>query len=145
MIRAVNALDRESYLSLSDEFYHSEAVLSPVPSEHFASTWNELMNGTPFAKAYMFECEGNAVGYALLAITWSQEAGGKTVWIEELYLRPEWRGRGLGSEFFSVLKKDFPEAKRFRLEIEPENEGAIRLYQRQGLSFLPYQQMKRDF
>lgn len=53
-------------------------------------------------------------------------------------------GAGLGSAFFSWLEQTLP-AARYRLEVEPDNLGAIRLYRRKGYAPLPYLQMVRDF
>ena len=146
MIRPIEARDREIYLSMTKKFYDSDAVLSPVPAENMERTFDLLISGSPFAAAFVFEEEGKVVGYALLARTWSQEAGGEVIWIEEIYLEPEARGKGHGTEFFRFLEKDFaPDAKRFRLEAEKENEAAVALYQRLGFEFFPYDQMKKDF
>ena len=78
------------------------------------------------------------VGYALLAKTWSQEAGGLAIWVEELYLRPEARGKGMGTAFFAWLLENRP-AARYRLETEPDNVRAKALYRRQGFEFLNYE------
>jgi GNAT superfamily N-acetyltransferase len=48
--------------------------------------------------------------------TWVAETGGEIVglmtlhegWIEQLYLRPDWRGRGLGRRFVSLAKERSP-------------------------------------
>ncbi len=146
MIRPVEESDRERWLSFCKAFYESDAVLENVPEEHFTKTFDLLMTATPFAAGFILEDEKCAVGYALLARTWSQEAGGEVIWIEEIYLAPEGRGKGLGSAFFRFLETEYaPEAKRFRLEAEKENEGAVSLYRRLGFSFFPYDQMKKDF
>ena len=146
MIRPIEAKDKAIYLSMTRKFYDSDAVLSPVPTEHFEKTFDLLLNGSPFADAFVFEEDETVVGYALLARTWSQEAGGETVWIEEIYLEPDARGKGYGSAFFRFLETEYaPDAKRFRLEVEKENEGAVSLYQRMGFAFFPYDQMKKDF
>ena len=79
-----------------------------------------------------------------MAITFSQEAGGKTVWLEELYIKPEFRNFGLGSEFFTFLAETEKDCKRFRLEVEDYNKKAIELYKRKGFSFLPYSQMIKE-
>jgi len=138
MIRPLERRDRESYLAMAREFYDSPAVDHSVPDVHLERTFDALMNGTPYADCYLFEEEDRIVGYALLARTWSQEAGGETLWIEELYLRPESRGKGLGQQFFAWLKEREHPA-RFRLETEPENERAKALYRRQGFRFLNYE------
>ncbi len=146
MFRPIEEKDREIYLALTKKFYDSDAVLSPVPAEHFEKTFSLLMDGSPLADAFVFEEGGEVVGYALLARTWSQEAGGETIWIEEIYLEPSARGKGYGSAFFRFLENEYaPHAKRFRLEVEKENEGAVNLYRKTGFEFFPYDQMKKDF
>ena len=146
MFRPIEEKDREIYLAMTRKFYASDAVLEPVPNENFEKTFDLLMKGTPFADAFVFTKNDSVVGYALLARTWSQEAGGEVIWIEEIYLEPEARGAGYGSAFFRFLEEDYaPEAKRFRLEVEKENEGAVSLYERIGFEFFPYDQMKKDF
>lgn len=146
MIRPVRESDRAIWLSFCKAFYDSDAVLEKVPEKNFVKTFNLLMQGTPFADGFILEDETGIVGYALLARTWSQEAGGEVIWIEEIYLTPEGRGKGLGSAFFRFLETEYaPEAKRFRLEVEKENEGAVSLYKRLGFSFFSYDPMKKDF
>ena len=145
MFRPIEEKDREIYLAMTRKFYDSDVVLSPVPTSHMEKTFDLLMNGTPFADAFVFEDGRTVVGYALLARTWSQEAGGETIWIEEIYLEPSARGKGYGSAFFRFLEEEYaPHAKRFRLEVEQENEGAVRLYKKVGFEFFPYDQMKKE-
>lgn len=146
MIRPIRETDREEYLTMAKAFFESEAVLSPIPAENIEKTFDLLMEGSPFASAYIFEEKGKAVGYALLAHTWSQEAGGEVVWIEEIYLLPKARSKGYGKEFFLFLENDLKKsAKRFRMDVEKENERAIALYRSLGFEFFPYDQMKKDF
>lgn len=65
------------------------------------------------------------------------------MWIEELYVKEQFRGKGLGSEFISFVEKNF-DFKRLRLEVEKENVRAVKMYERNGLSFLEYDQMIKD-
>ena len=147
MIRPLNATDRDAYLAMANSFYHSPVVLEPVPDSHLEKTFDLLMKGTPYAEGYaLCTAEGVMEGYALLAKTWSQEAGGIVLWIEEIYVSPEARGKGLGSEFFQYLEQTRTEdCLRFRLEVEKENEKAVSLYQKLGFEFFPYDQMKKEF
>lgn len=143
MIRRFQARDRALYLALCDEFYHSSAVLHPIDPAHYARAFDEMMRSDAYLVGYVIECDGAAAGYALLVRGYSQEAGGPVVWVDELYLRPAFRSRGLGTEFFRFLKKEHP-AARYRLEIEPDNDRARALYQRVGFEDLGYLQMICD-
>lgn len=142
LIRRPEPGDKKEYLAMSEEFYATDAVLHPVPKRNFEKTFDLLLTGSRYADAYLAEEDGKTVGYALLAFTWSNEAGGMVVWGEELYIRPPYRGKGIGNAVISRIFKDYGDkAVRFRLETEDSNTGARRLYQRIGFHDLPYRQM----
>ncbi len=144
MFRQVERSDKDILCTMMDEFYHSPAVCHPVPPAYFERTFDQLIQNGPYAEAYMFMHNKEASGYALLAKTWSNEAGGLVIWLEEIYIRPEFRGAGLGSAFLVFLEEKYKHiVARFRLEVEPDNEAAIRLYNRLQYQKLPYQQMIR--
>lgn len=145
MLRPFTAADRADYLQMAHDFYRSDAVDHVVPDSHLERTADTVLAGTPFAVIYMLESGGKTAGYALLAITWSQEGGGETIWVDELYILPQFRGQGLGTAFFSELRRIYPNAARFRLEIEPDNEKARALYERMGYRFLNYRQMVLEY
>lgn len=145
MIRNIQPQDREVFIALGQEFYHSEAVLSPIPAEHFARTFDAVLSGSPYADALMVEWNGKPVGYGILALTWSNEAGGMVVWLEELYISPAYRGKGLGREFFAYVEEHYGQrARRFRLEVTAENTEAIRLYKQLGYQDFHYLQMVKE-
>ena len=138
--RKIDPADRAEFLAMSREFYESDAVLHSIPEEFHERSFEELMRSDVYLECYIMETDGKAVGYALLTKTFSREAGGLNIWVDELYLRPEYRGLGAGSAFFAFLEQTHP-AARYRLETEPENERAQNLYRRMGYRDLPYLQM----
>ena len=127
MFREITAADKALYLRYVDAFYHSDAVESPVPRENYEITFAELMRSDAYLKCYIFEDGEQPCGFALLSKTFSQEAGGK----------------GLATAFFAYLKS-LPGIARLRIEVEDDNEGAKRLYERMGFDLLPYLQMVID-
>ena len=143
MFRKIIESDREKYIEMATDFYASPAVLHSVPREHFERTFDEMLRSEAYALGFIIETEGKTAGYALLAKTFSQEAGGVTVWIEEIYVLPEFRGKGLGGAFLEFVKNEIP-AVRYRLETEPENERAKALYKRHGFEKLDYEQFVID-
>ena len=143
VIRKLTAADREAYVAMAKDFYASPAVLENIPEENITRSFEEFTGGTPFGDAFIFEENGEVMGYGVLAYTYSQEAGGKVVWLEEIYICPRHRGRGLGSEFIDFVIEKIP-AKRYRLETEPENEAAARLYIRKGFELFEYVNYRMD-
>ena len=145
MIRKMTESDRDLYIEMAEEFYHSDAVLHPIPRAHFEKTAEEALKSGTYAEIYLLEYDGEPAGYGLTARTFSQEAGGYVIWLEELYIREQFRSRGLGSEFFAYVEKKYEgRAARFRLEVEEDNTRAIALYKRLGYEVLDYVQMIRE-
>ena len=144
-VRPITKKDRGEYVAMVRAFYDSDAVMHPIPDDHIERTFEELMRSDVYAEARMLEEDGETVGYALLAKTFSQEAGGLCVWVEELYVKPAHRSKGFGRTFFEELFRSLPPAvKRIRLEVEDENVGAVRLYEALGFSFMEYRSMVID-
>ena len=145
MIRKLTENDRDLYIRMAEEFYSSDAVLHPIPRAYIERTANEALCSDAYAEIYLLECEGEPAGYGLTARTFSQEAGGSVLWIEELYIREQFRSRGLGREFFSYIEeKNKDRTARIRLEVEEENTRAASLYERLGYEKLDYKQMVKD-
>lgn len=145
MIRKIRSGDREEYLKMARAFYDSDAVLFHVDTEYLEATFDELMRSDVYAECYIIEKDGETAGYGLLAKTFSQEAGGINVWLEELYIRDRFRSEGLGSEFFRFVENELPyPVKRFRLEVEEYNVRALSLYERLGYKRLDYVQLIKD-
>ena len=144
-IRRITKNDRECYVELAEGFYHSPAVLHDIPRSYIERTFDEMMRSDVYVDGFLMEAdEGVVMGYALISKTFSQESGGLAVWVEELYVLPEHQGQGVGSQVFALLEEVYPDCCRFRLEIEPDNEGAERLYRRMGYGDLPYRQMVKE-
>lgn len=143
MIRPLTITDRELFLTLSREFFSSDAVSHPIPEEYHTLAFEHLMESDNYAHCFIIEAGGKPAGYALTAVTYSREAGGMAVWIEELYIRPEFRGAGLGTKLMEFLAANYKDAKRFRLELTNGN-PAEHLYKREGFSPFPYKQMVRE-
>ena len=140
-MRRFTADDFDDYLAMSREFYASEATDHPVPEAHFQRTFDEIMSGSPIVRAWMLDVHGRPAGYLLASITWSNEFGGRVAWLEELYLRPQARGQGLGRQ---ALEQAMDELKRldkvvgFRLEVAPANAKVSHLYKKMGFQPVPY-------
>lgn len=142
MIRKFVPEDREDYIRFSTEFYNSSAVDKPVPREHFEQGFDEMMRSDVYVQGYMLVCDGNNVGYCVTMKTYSVEAGGITIWIDELFVLEEYRSKGLGRKLFKYIEENGDKKlRRIRLEVELENGRAISLYKKMGFEPAPYDGM----
>lgn len=126
------------------QFYSSDAVMHTVDPKYFDLTINLLLQKTPFQQCFVCTYDDNVVGYALIAITYSNEAGGMVAWLDELFIDSAKRGQGIGKLFLSFMQQEYKDFGRFRLEVEDDNERAKSLYRSFGYEMLPYQQMYRE-
>jgi GNAT superfamily N-acetyltransferase len=141
-IREMVAGDKEAVMEMMRVFYASPAVLSNGSGEIFAADIENCVNDSPYLEGFIFENENEIRGYGMIAKSFSTEFGKPCIWIEDLYLKPEYRGQGIGSMFFEYLEKTYTDCI-FRLEVEEENERAIHVYKKNGFEILPYMEMKK--
>lgn len=78
------------------------------------------------------------VGIAVLPFTWTLEHGGPVAWLDELYVTPPMRGRGIGG---ALLEHALAHARAsgflaVDLEIDADHTRAARLYARAGFTQL---------
>ncbi len=140
--RPITAADEANFYALAEEFYHSDAVLHPIPAEYHRRAFAEMMRSDQYLSGYIFTDGDSTAGFAVTNRMMQHEAGGVMVWVEDLYIRPAYRGQGLGSRFLTWLEQQLQgDAVMLRLETEPENERAQELYYRLGYENLNYLQM----
>lgn len=143
-IRDLTARDVDAVLAMMRVFYASPAVLSNGSEEIFRRDLEFCVGDSPLLHGYVFETTaGELAGYGMVSPGFSTERGGPCLWIEDLYVRPEFRRQGLGQAFFRFLEERWPEVRIFKLEVETANECAARLYRKCGYDILPYGIMKK--
>lgn len=91
-----------------------------------------LLEGSPYGAIYLLGPARAPMGYVTLTFSWSIEMGGMDGFVDEIYLRPAVRGRGIALEALQSLRKMLQSAgvTALHLEVDRENEAAHRLYKR---------------
>ncbi len=102
---------------------------------HEVTATEELLRETLFgerrvAEVLIGEYRGEPVGFALFFHNFSTFLGRPGIYLEDLFIRPETRGRGFGQALLSYLAKLAKDRKCGRLEwsVLDWNEAAIRFY-----------------
>lgn len=141
-IRNIENKDKLCIFNMMKDFYNSPAVIHKASDETLLADIRACIEGFPYIEGFVFEADGKTAGYAMVAKSFSTEAGGICIWIEDIYLKPEFRGYGIGKEFFNFVENRYKDqAARLRLEVEPSNTRAIEVYKKSGYEELPYMQM----
>ncbi|MEG0570807.1 MAG: GNAT family N-acetyltransferase, partial [Oscillospiraceae bacterium] len=95
-IRNFGLNDKEDFLSMCNEFYNSGASLYPIPIKQMEDTFTQIINDNPYVKGFIFEEKDGLAGYALVWIYWSNEAGGYVAFLDEIFVKSEYRGHSIG-------------------------------------------------
>jgi GNAT superfamily N-acetyltransferase len=115
--------DLADYERLAHEVRFDEAVLG-----------ERLFGARPYAEVLIGEVDGVAEGFALFFHNFSTFEGKPGIYLEDLFVRPEARGAGLGKAFLQRLAQLAVERDCARLEwwVLDWNEPAIRFYKALG-------------
>jgi len=134
VFQQVTAADAPELLLLMREFYaHSEMSWSPPTAE---AALGELLHRPEKGAAWFIRLDSELVGYCVLTLAFSLEFGGTFGFLDELYVRERFRGRGIGTLTLRFLEAQCRElgAKTLRLETGFGNADGIRFYERHGLT-----------
>ncbi len=112
-----------AYEKLSEEVVATEDTLAAT-----------LFGSHPAAEVLIAEVDGGPAGFALFFSNYSTFLGRPGIYLEDLFVRPEARGRGVGRALLSRLAAIARERGCGRLEwaVLDWNENAIRFYEKLG-------------
>lgn len=135
-IRRITEADKTEYFTMSKDFYSSGVTNSLIDDSGREKFWKEIISGE-IVRAYIIGYGNKTAGYAVCCMSASQEACGRVLWLDELYIKPEFRGNGLGKAFFEFIENS-DEYGYVRLEVEHDNKRALKLYQSLGYADANY-------
>lgn len=142
-IREMLSQDKLSVIEMMEEFYHSPAVFTDGSIEIFEQDVEHCISDCPYLEGYVFQGEEQIQGYGMVAKSFSTEFGKPCIWIEDIYIKKEYRRLGIGTQFLQFIEQKYSQAL-LRLEVEEDNEKAIQVYKKCGFDFLPYREMKKE-
>ncbi|WP_170556894.1 GNAT family N-acetyltransferase [Ruegeria atlantica] len=113
--------------------FHTEAAI-PQDMDQTRNALAPLLEGIPHGCIYLIGPGRAPLGYVILTFGWSVEFGGMDGFVDEIYIRPAVRGRGIATEVLLDLPKALAEAglTALHLEVDRTNETAQKLYLRTG-------------
>lgn len=102
-----------------------EAAVRPVV--------RHLLANPAVGLAYLV-CDGDeTMGYIVLCFDYSLEYGGKGAWVDEFFVKREFRGRGIGSDVLQLAEDEARKARATVLHLEVNHGNpALELYRRHG-------------
>ena len=133
IIRDADKKDCGLILSFIKELADYEKLLHEVEATEETLAYS-LFSAEPCAKAIIGEFEGQPVGYALFFTNFSTFTGRPGIYLEDLYVSPNMRGKGFGKSLLAYLAKLAQEKNYTRVEwsVLDWNEPSIQFYRSIG-------------
>ena len=133
IIRDADKKDCGLILSFIKELADYEKLLHEVEATE-ETLAHSLFSAEPCAKAIIGEFEGQPVGYALFFTNFSTFTGRPGIYLEDLYVSPNMRGKGFGKSLLAYLAKLAQQKNYTRVEwsVLDWNEPSIQFYRSIG-------------
>lgn len=122
--------DAERLLPLVAAF-HAELGLETSEADRLAGI-SPLLEGSPHGVVYLMGPQRAPIGYVVICFGWSVEFGGMDGFVDEIFVRPSVRGRGIGSEVLRQLAKALTQAgmRALHLEVRKDDTATRRFYEK---------------
>jgi GNAT superfamily N-acetyltransferase len=136
-IRPARSEDAAAILSLIRELAEYEKLLHEVRADE-AMLREALFGPAPRVFCDVAEAEGRIVGQAIWYYTFSTFEGRHGIFLEDLYVQPEFRGQGIGKAFLVRLAQRAMQEglKRLDWQVLDWNTPSIEFYKSLGASIM---------
>jgi GNAT superfamily N-acetyltransferase len=132
-ISPLSPKDLPALLELIRELAQFEKLAHEVQATH-TSLHDSFFSPQPAAGAFLARRGSDLAGYAIYYFTFSSFVGRPGIWLDDVYVRPQFRGQGLGRAFFRAVAQVGVERKcgRFEWTALNWNEKALGFYRKLG-------------
>ena len=132
VFKSAGAADVPALLALQAAYYREDRY--PFVESVARAVWERLLADGNLGRVWVVEIEQEPVGYVVLTLGYSLEHQGLDAFLDELYLRPEFRGQGLGRRAIAMAESACAGlgVRALHLEVEEGKDEALALYRRFG-------------
>ena len=105
-------------------------------SESGEKALETALDASPYARVWLLKNDGVTAGYGVLCFSYSIEFGGVTSYLDDFYVKPRFRGKGMGTKALQAFEKISIHANCcvFQLETEAANKAAKAFYLARGFA-----------
>lgn len=131
-IHLATSADLDALLTLVARFHEEMGIASDDAMRR--AGLEPLLEGSPLGAAYLFGPARAPIGYVVVTFGWSLEFGGMDSFVDEIYIRPSVRNRGIGTETLIAVGKALQGAgvTALHLEVKRDDRATQRLYEKAG-------------
>ena len=134
MLRESRADDAGALVPMIERYFAHDHI--PFDPQTVHRGLAQLLDDPRLGRAWIFEEEGVALGYAIVTFGFDLEMGGRFALLTDLYLEPSRRGQGHGMQTLAELERRLVDlgVVTFELTVEQNNRHAQALYRKAGFS-----------
>lgn len=109
--------------------YHAFEAIN-MTDAHRKQAVSNLLSNQSLGDIWHISLDNQSAGYLALTFGYSIEFGGKDAFIDEFYIRPQFRGQGLGTQALRFIKTATKSHNicALHLEVARDNQRAQRFY-----------------
>jgi ribosomal protein S18 acetylase RimI-like enzyme len=135
-VRLAEPSDRDLLVEMMAAFYAESGT--PFDAVQAGRAFEILLAANAEGTVWILERPGAAAGYAVLTTGFSMEYGGRDAFLDDLYVRREHRGLGLGRAAMEVVLEECRRrgVRALHLEVARDNSRAKELYR--SLAFVDH-------
>jgi ribosomal protein S18 acetylase RimI-like enzyme len=123
--------DRAALEAMVRAWYAEEGLAFDERRQGAALT--AVLEGDALAFAWLVRHQGAMVGYVVLTLGFSLESGGRDGFVDELYIAPAMRNRGLGAKVLGLVEREASSRGLNKLYLEVGHDNPAQgLYRRAG-------------
>jgi len=132
--RAASAVDLPVLLGFVRDFWAHEGIAFEEAA--VVRALGELLANPALGRVFLLEVDEQVVGYTVIGFGFSLEYRGRDAFLDELYLVPTFRERGLGAHVLAFVEATCRDLgiRALHLEVNRGNFRAQALYRRRGFS-----------
>lgn len=131
-MRQASIEDAPRLVALMREFYAESAT--PFDPTAAADAFEALLSDDRLGTVWLIQAGDNEVGYVVVTFSYSMEFSGRNGFLDDLFIRPPFRGAGLGTAALAEVRAFCVErgVRALHLETGLDNVAAQALYRRAG-------------
>lgn len=132
--RRFSTEDKEEVLDMMEAFYRIDTYLFVrITSE---KNLLEFIATDTLGRLYVIVYQQNIVGYIVMSFSFSFEFKGRNAFIDELYIKDDYRNQGIGKKALIFIEEEAKVLKvnALHMEVERHNTNAHNLYLKAGFT-----------
>lgn len=127
-----SASDMKTLIELMSQYYEYDHL--SFDEQVARSALQIILSNNLYGQIHLIYIETEIVGYLVVTFGFSLEYGGCDGFVDELYIREKYRGKGIGKQSLQFAERICREQgiQALHLEVERENTNAQAVYKKAG-------------